>query len=173
MGGQFSQYTQFDQGKCTLGNCDGILKKYGYAPGCQLTPNATYGGWSSAWYSLPGRCPMLQWNDPNKTNCMKHKPGGECKHPDGDAHCTWKVEDAGSIILDELVGIADHDAFCKAGNYEYDDATDKGRGCSFFDNRWDNTANEGRMLQMLQLFRKKHPNMTSNLDLPDPVCDGF
>lgn len=83
------------------------------------------------------------------------------------------MEDAGSITLDELVGIADHAAFCKAGNYEYDDATDKGQGCSFFDNRWDDTANEGRMLQMLQLFRKKHPNMTSNLDLPDPVCDGF
>ena len=40
-----------------------------------------------------------------RCRCMKEFPGGECDEPTGLRNCTFHVEDAGSVSLDELTGL--------------------------------------------------------------------
>merc|ERR1719401_733159 len=43
--------------------------------------------------------------------CVKRMPGGHCKNATGSPDCTYSYEEAGEIMLDELVGIDDYDEF--------------------------------------------------------------
>merc|ERR1712113_944404 len=72
--------------------------------------------------------------------CKAREPGGRCPVPSGTRECTWHLEDAGEIDLDELVGIPNHTAFCKAGNKEFVPHLDHGVGVSF----WDGYRNRAR-----------------------------
>lgn len=194
-GGQLGPYVQFDNGMCTLGNCENVWAQYGYQVGCQRTANShifqngtvaplDYGS-SSIWYSLPGPCPILKYNDPNKKVCsdgdrnpgskfQNPRPGGDwCDNhthaPDGTNACTWSVEDAGEISLDDLAGIADHKAFCAAGNYEFDDDSDVGKGNSFWNYRTSKQHNLDRVTALLRLFALRHPEKDNKL--AEPQCD--
>lgn len=184
-GGQLGPFVQFDMGMCTLGNCENVWAQYGYQVGCQNTARSPDYGDSSVWYSLPGPCPILKYNDPNKKICsdgdrtpgskfQDARPGGAwCDNhthaPDGSNACTWTAEYAGEIDLDELAGITDHLAFCKAEHYEYDDASDVGNGNSFWNNRSSKQHNLNRVLAMMQLFAKRWPEQDNKL--PEPRCD--
>eukprot|EP00929_Paragymnodinium_shiwhaense_P050420 TRINITY_DN25375_c0_g1_i1.p1 TRINITY_DN25375_c0_g1~~TRINITY_DN25375_c0_g1_i1.p1 ORF type:complete len:544 (-),score=81.90 TRINITY_DN25375_c0_g1_i1:123-1754(-) len=171
--GQLGHFVQFDGGKCTVPHCDDNWKQFGYMVGCQLQSGSFhYPG--AAWYSLPGRCTSLRYDDPNKKACMAAHPGGQCASPDSTTHCTWHTEDAGEVSVDELSGIKDHAAFCKAGYWEYDDETDSGNGTSFWNDKADLAQNQRRVLKLLQLFAEKYPGEhTTALALPDPHCDGW
>lgn len=186
----FGRFIQFDKGQCTFGgttgdHCKKEFKDHGYTVGCQKQPNhggvpdqpSDYGV-GNLWYSLPGACPELVFNDPNKKACAAKSPGGSwCgstdaskkQSVDGTNTCTWSVEDAGEISLDDLAGIKDHQKFCDDGNYEYDDATDKGKGCTFWDNKKSKVSNLERVHKVFAAFAKKYPEQ--NNGLADPVCD--
>jgi hypothetical protein len=180
----FGHFTQFDSGQCTLGkdHCKKFFKDKGYNVGCQIqaqvggTPvQATDYGAANVWYSLPGGCPSLKWNDPQKKACAKAEPGGLCAaqptltKPDGTRDCTWKVEKAGEVSLDELAGISDHKQFCADGNYEYEDISDKGKGTTFWDNKTDKQKNLERIEKLKEAFAKKYPESFNGS--PDPICD--
>merc|ERR1712176_768623 len=121
---QFGQFVQFDGGKCTWNDsqCQRIWGKYGYVVGCQKTSLSTANyrsGHRPVWFSLPGRCPSKKWYE--KTDqCKRDEPGGECDSPDGSNTCTWTARRAGEVRVDELTGISDYRAFCRAGNVEFD-----------------------------------------------------
>jgi len=190
--GQFGHFLQFDSGRCSYPNCEDQWKNHGYMVGCQVTPrvggvpvqSADYGS-KSMWYSLPGPCPMLAFNDPSKKVCAQGggsapfeqpRPGGSwCDNrthaPDGSNACTWSAEDAGEISLDELAGIDDHTQFCRERKYEYNDASDRGQGTTFWDGKTDAARNAQRVERMLELFAKRHPEAENML--PEPVCDGW
>merc|ERR1711920_1134697 len=94
--------------------------------------------------------------------------GGACPTALLIGQCSYFVEEAGDIGLDELTGIQDYDAFCKQGNMEYDKATDKGRGMSF----WDGFDDAGKRMWREQMvnnaFQSKYP--TIPLALGEPIC---
>lgn len=104
---------------------------------------------NSYWYSLPGRCPSRRYNDPKKSTedalmrCVR-KPlerGGECpkppckkwwgcmpqpagdpsEFPTGADDCTWRLEEAGEVSLDEMTGIdRDYGGGCSTPGCAYD-----------------------------------------------------
>merc|ERR1712113_1251222 len=111
-----------DSCKCTVPDCSSTWLKYGYVPGCQTVSlnrsSSVYRYDDGIWYSLPGSCPSQDcWTKDGQ--CRAKEPGGRCGEPNGDRSCTWHLEPAGEIRLDELSGISDLQAFCKAGNKEF------------------------------------------------------
>lgn len=119
---------------------------------------------------------------------MKELPGGRCDSANGAPDCTFSVEDAGEIMLDELAGIKDYDHFwngsfidcereVKSGdrlgpcfhNKEFDLEKDKGTGCSFWDGKADVDNATRRMKAVRDLFKKHFPDMPYDLD--EPACD--
>merc|ERR1712060_53327 len=102
--------------------------------------------------------------------------------------CTYAVEEAGEIFLDELAGIDDYHAFwfesryaCKravaAGNRsgpcvyndEYNWHLDKGIGNSFWNGRLDPVRCEARVRAAQALFAKRFPDVP--VELEAPLCD--
>lgn len=177
---QIGHFTQFDGGRCTEPTPEDCPKvnwePYGYMVGCQKQAFQKYYAnpeeYGCYWYSLPGACPSMTHTDKTKA-CMESEPGGRCAAPDGSRTCTWTYEDAGEVLLDDLSGIKDLKAFCDAGNYEYDDATDSGKGTTFWNDKLNATRGKERVLKLLQLFASNYPTNQSALELPDPVCDGW
>merc|ERR1712107_572576 len=55
------------------------------------------------WYSLPGQCPFRDFNSKDEA-CRRAEPGGECASPNGDRTCTYHLEHAGEVTLQELTG---------------------------------------------------------------------
>eukprot|EP00933_Yihiella_yeosuensis_P005785 TRINITY_DN110373_c0_g1_i1.p1 TRINITY_DN110373_c0_g1~~TRINITY_DN110373_c0_g1_i1.p1 ORF type:complete len:531 (+),score=97.78 TRINITY_DN110373_c0_g1_i1:64-1593(+) len=173
---QFGQFVQFDSGQCTWNNtqCETIWNTVGYTVGCQPLDTTNpllplyQGPPAPVWYSLPGRCPSKTFRD-KTPECLKAEPGGNCHAPDGSFDCTWKVEHAGELTLDELSGITDYDQFCKDGKSEYDKFLDKGNGTTFWDKRRDPIASEQRIQHVQNLYKKKYPEFPASL--PDPPCD--
>jgi len=159
------------------------------------------------WYSLPGPCPAKGIPngeiDPDSTNvqvnkyktpeCTQRMPGGLCKagqEPTGAPDCTYSYEDAGEVLLDELVGIEDYDAFWKTSftecarkrsegelpedtvcrhNKEYDPDTDAGVGTDFWNGKHDKEKCAERMDKARALFKQKYPQFPEHLD--EPPCE--
>jgi len=171
-GGQFGHFVQFDYGQCTVPDCKANWwDKYGYMVGCQQQDSTMWKYDESYWYSLPGKCPSQKWND-KTAECIAEEAGGNCSSPDGSSTCTWHVEPAGEVSVDDLSGIKNLAAFCAAGNVEYDPDKDRGRGCSFWDDKFNKTRNQDRVMAMQRLFAKNYPTEDA-LAVPAPMCDGF
>merc|ERR1712228_297405 len=109
----------------------------GYAPGCQhaaFGPVGNYNYTNTIWYSLPGPCTSQPCGSKNP-ECQAREPGGRCAQPNGNHTCTWNYEHAGEIRIDDLLGIQDHQALCRAGKVEYDRTLDQGTMTSFWNGR--------------------------------------
>eukprot|EP00930_Biecheleria_cincta_P076555 TRINITY_DN63765_c0_g1_i1.p1 TRINITY_DN63765_c0_g1~~TRINITY_DN63765_c0_g1_i1.p1 ORF type:complete len:454 (-),score=72.63 TRINITY_DN63765_c0_g1_i1:89-1450(-) len=175
--GQFGHYVAFDSGMCTVPNCThDWWDQFGYSVGCQLQDEQMWKYEDSYWYSLPGRCPSQTWNNKSK-KCLRDEPGGSCARPDGSRKCTWNAEPAGQVSVDALSQIEMSDAWCAAGNIEYDEKTDRGRGTDFWDDKFNSTRNKQRVLRLLQLFASEFDAVEQEWKgsawLPAPQCDGF
>lgn len=154
--------------------------KYGYHVGCNKlgewpfpTSPVYYPG--AVWYSFPGSCPSSQFGR-KSPGCANTDPGGYCpgKVPDGSRACTWNYELAGSISIDELVGIRDYNSFINSGlrgPREYDPSKDRGMRFNWWDGINDPTRNSRRVEAALSLFRAKFPHSTPASQLPEPTCD--
>jgi hypothetical protein len=174
----FAPFAQFGDGRCRSEGCTKWWKDFGYSVGCEvevLMPSE-YGASifyqsrfsNSQWYSLPGRCPTLTNEDPRKfQDCAAEEPGGQCGGPNGTQTCTWKIEDAGKVALDDLIGI-DFDTLCNEEKKEYDQDLDRGEGVTFWDHRHSQPRNAERTRLLLKLFKDKFSNSPYLLD---PVCD--
>lgn len=186
----FAPFMAFDSGKCTVPDADYIFRTDGYVVGCQVqrlemgnyrspvkttarcerVPEDCYG---PIWYSLPGPCPS-QYYDGKTEQCSRAEPGGACatadfKRADG-GECTFRVDDAGEVSLDQLTGITgSYDSFCASGAREYDESTDAGVMMSFWDKKVNETACINRMLAVQSAFAQLYPNMPAHID--PPVCD--
>lgn len=166
--GQFGHFVQFDYGQCTVPDCPNWWEQYGYAVGCQKQDVAKWKYEDSFWYSLPGRCPSQKWSN-KSSDCAEQELGGNCSQPNGTQTCTWHAENAGEVAVNDLSGITDLAAFCAAGNVEYDEETDKGRGCSFWDDKFNASRNKERVLALERHFVKRYGATA----MPEPLCDGF
>lgn len=174
---QFGQFVQFDNGKCIANNsvCSPLWEAHGYVVGCMpldtSNPNAAnYDGPAPVMYSLPGKCPSMEYGQKTK-ECMSSQPGGQCSSPDGDVDCTWKAEPAGEIRIDDLARIADYNLFCKFGGMEYNPASDRGTGMDFWNGRRDAASCRERVARVRQLFQLKYPYW--DVSLGDPPCDSI
>lgn len=186
----------FDEGKCTgpawnaAGQpseevtCDvDSWDKYGYTVGCNDANKQTFPfpTWrvhypQAVWYSMPGPCPSRFW-DEKDDDCKAAEPGGVCQGtPTGQGNCTVSFEDAGSVRIDDVVGIPEdgdpmHQKWCNAGNREYSFHSDKGVNEDFWDGIWDWDKNQKRMDAVADAFAKKYPDMVTEKELPAPTCD--
>lgn len=184
---QFGGFAAFDSGLCTVPDCDRVWKHFGFIVGCQFV-NVGLAGYVSSgmtrvdgnckepfcnspvWYSLPGPCPSERLGA-KTSSCMEQMPGGLCEKATGERNCTYSVEEAGAISLDELVGIEDYPAFFEAGNREYVLTIDGGVGNSFWNGKRDLRKCRNRIAQVKTLFRQKYPHLPACDDLPPPPCD--
>jgi len=119
------------------------------------------------WYSLPGSCPSME-REKKTAACSQDVPGGRCKGLTWDGTCTYQVEPAGEISLDELTGIHNYAAFVKAGGVEYDHKRDAGKHAHFWNGKLDRDQCTWRMQQVLKLFSKKYPQFPESF--PAPPC---
>jgi len=164
----FAPFVAMDGCRCTTPNCPNLWRRYGYAPGCQEQhPGADYYYPLGLWYSLPGPCPSMDcWH--KTSECKARERGGKCASPDGTSECTWHLEPAGEIRLDELAGITDPTTFCKLGNKEYDPHLDRGIGAFFWDGYRNATLCAQRVQAAERLFFSKYPSMP--MSYPTPKC---
>merc|ERR1712039_562142 len=102
-------------------------------------------------------------------SCQSAAPGGECAAPDGTKDCTWNLEDAGEVYLDELAGIDNHVRFCERELVEYNGLTDKGVGTTFWDGKADPEKCKQRMDYVQRLFTLNFPKMRTSYG--EPRCD--
>jgi len=162
------------------------------------------------WFSLPGPCPhlglhflkgnraSLDVNEGKTAECLARMPGGRCRGPGlptGAPDCTYSIEDAGEILLDELAGIEDYNEFwndsfkrCHARlrshhhegvppeeqkkcvrNMEYSGKLDEGVGNSFWNGRLDKEKCSARIRAAQALFKKHYPDLPESLG--QPPCD--
>lgn len=163
----FRNFVQFDKAQCTLPGCDKKYKAEGYNVGCQVQHVHNFGYHDAAWFSWPGTCPSQPHWSKNDA-CKKDEPGGECDKPNGDKDCTYKMEDAGFVYLDELVGLPGkgHDLYkdwCEKGGVEFilhpDMGLWKGKEPThfFWKERPNKDLNSLRTKRMLMMFRAKYP----------------
>ena len=195
--GEFGQYLTMDDGKCHDSKfCD-------YLHGTDNRPDlGPFVGWQnvsnddrnptaqSYWYSLPGICPLLDWN--TKTGkCMDEYESGECPEgtvPDGET-CTWSYTMLGQVSIDELAGItalinpdteepfADAEEFCLAGEVEFerDSKTfDFKQGLPFWEDPLNVTANAARIDALIEAFNDDEDNFALptalELNAANPRC---
>jgi len=160
-------YVAFDRGQCTVPGCEAIWNQNGFAVGCQNVPygqNLTSGrgGLQGHWYSLPGECPSQPIGKKNRT-CIEDSPGGACAKVTGERDCTYHVEPAGEVRLDELTGIKDYGAFCAAGNLEFSTPADRGIHFNFWDGKSDTDRCAWRYNRFMDAFREKYPDLPLTL----------
>lgn len=168
---QFGPYVAFDMGKCTVPNCERLWDKYGYVVGCQtLGPTYTSAttGKAGSWYSLPGPCPNMAFDTPKTDQCILANPGGSCDKVTGARSCTFHIERAGEISLNELVGIQDYREFKSSGKQEYSVLQDQGVGLSFWDGKNDPANCARRVRRAQELFRQHYPERP--VTLAEPPC---
>mmetsp|Transcript_4654 Transcript_4654/g.10279 ORF Transcript_4654/g.10279 Transcript_4654/m.10279 type:complete len:306 (+) Transcript_4654:43-960(+) len=164
---QFGPFLAFDHGQCTVPNATtNYFDKYGYYVGCQTQHGKSYPG-NVYWYSLPGPCPAEKLEEKSWW-CKVTHPGGQCGQPDGGSSCTWHVDSAGEISLNELSGIADYDKFCSEHKREFVVESDKGVGLDFWNGLNDAAQNEKRVEAAKKLFLTKYPEQE---DLATPPCE--
>lgn len=183
---QFGPFVTFNRGQCMLEACDRIWRNFGFVVGCQ-TLNASVGNYlsfnrtrepcltsqqcnSPVVYSLPGSCPCHSYGEKNAA-CIAKMPGGSCGAVSGYRTCTFHVEAAGEIRVDELTGIQDYIEFIQGGGMEYDLLKDKGVGLTFWDGKYDKQKCAWRMDTLRMFFRNKYPNLPDML--PQPPCDFY
>jgi len=162
----------------------GSWDEYGFTVGC-----GNLGEWphadnifatarnypNAAWFSFPGACPQMNYKEATQS-CDIAYPGGMCDDVTGQGNCTYSAEEAGYIMIDELVGItpawSSRRQFCSDCNTE--GGNNWGGGCGM--NWWgpnvnDAAGNAERVKKVLQKFHDKYPNMPTEYDLPPPPCD--
>mmetsp|Transcript_139816 Transcript_139816/g.446088 ORF Transcript_139816/g.446088 Transcript_139816/m.446088 type:complete len:378 (+) Transcript_139816:64-1197(+) len=186
----FGPFVAFDSGRCTVPDCDSMWKTYGFNMGCQplntsrvtyISPFVTHHGgrdcapncYGALWYSLPGACPSMEFEG-KTAECRAEMPGGQCNDPvllgRPGVQCTYFVENAGEVRLDELVGIEDYTHWWAVeGNREYVWHLDHGIGTDFWDGRTDKSKNDERMNKVQEMFRRKYPDMP--ITYGEPPCD--
>jgi len=176
-GMKFGVRFAFDIGRCTgPWYCGQMFQKYGYFVGCNKLGDFPYPDFPTSyakgiWYSLPGACP-LKYLHRKDDRCTASQPGGRCSGvPTGTGTCTYDLEEAGEIDLDELLDIDDYDEFLTGGSREYDPLTDKGVGLSFWNGINDTNASALRVQKASALFSKKYPDDPEDEDMPSPECD--
>jgi len=167
----FGPYFAYDSGKCHVADCNSVFDEYGYTVGCQHIPY-NVGMWAAYcqppfchyahWYSLPGACPEAEF-DQKTEQCKHRRPGGACKKVNGARDCTYNVEDAGEVRLDEL--------YQPSGKLEYNNQTDHGDGVSFWDGIYDPAKCQFRYDTVVEHFKTKYPNQPATL--PEPRCDQY
>ena len=142
--GTVDRFVNFDAGK--------IGKKYGGYPsvGCGKPWYSGVGDPRARFFSLPGRCSGMVWQDKSAA-CLAADPGGECpagKSPTGESGCTWRAEPLGEIFLNELVGINDEQEWCRRWGTEWREHLgthgDRGIGTCFWDQRASPRTSEER-----------------------------
>eukprot|EP00930_Biecheleria_cincta_P037716 TRINITY_DN25917_c0_g1_i1.p1 TRINITY_DN25917_c0_g1~~TRINITY_DN25917_c0_g1_i1.p1 ORF type:complete len:549 (-),score=47.76 TRINITY_DN25917_c0_g1_i1:220-1866(-) len=148
--GQFGPYLTFEEGKCASPECSETFHRYGQVVGC--LPWSPYQGGHG--YG-------------NTTQAYSFPKAGRCATPDGSETCTWHLEPAGELCLDELEGIDSYEKFCAAGGIEYDQSKDGGSGCAFWDDQDSEVANAGRIAKLQQRFLELAPKV----NMPEPLCD--
>jgi len=170
----FDLYRQFDKGKCTHAQCEQTFEEIGYAVGCiKNDVNVANYTPSPVWYDLPGPCPSKEWDQKTEV-CMNNEPGGECPAHSpvtGEPDCTWKLVNAGHVMLDELSGIESYEQFCDEGKKEYVRANDTGVGFHFWDGKHNAAMCTTRMNLVQMKFKEKYPYLP--LHLGEPECDGY
>lgn len=200
-GMNFGARVAFDRGACTGAfrgrqDCKPVWATYGYIVGCNILGKGPYPSCppygsdngevfcpieypGAAWYSMPGPCPDLEFNQCSDA-AKAAAPGGHCEGPPtGSRDCTWTYETAGEINIDKLVGISrkysSHMDFCKSGCLEYvkygGHDRDRGRCVDFWDRMHDEVKNRWRMGQVDNMFKEKYPDVPSDAELPAPPCD--
>lgn len=163
----FTNFVQFDKAKCTVPGCDGVYKQEGFNVGCQVQQVEQFGYRDAAWFSFPGTCPSQEFSA--KTDkCMKDEPGGSCIKqkvavPTGEPDCTYHMEEAGVILVDDLVGIGGgYKAWCEAGGIEFilHPETWKGKPATidFWRERMNVDLNALRTRKLVKMFRDKYPD---------------
>jgi len=170
---KFDSFVAMDQAKCTVPKCTELhWDPYGYVVGCQPNNVVTVAvPGAPVWYSLPGTCPSKFYYEKTAA-CNAEQPGGACPTSDvtGTRNCTYFLERAGEIRLDELSGIQNYNEVCEqTGQREYDVFTDRGHGSDFWDGKQDAKAGEQRMKRINDLFLEKFPQQEYSLD--DPLCE--
>eukprot|EP00406_Dinophysis_acuminata_P066457 CAMPEP_0179269114 /NCGR_PEP_ID=MMETSP0797-20121207/30793_1 /TAXON_ID=47934 /ORGANISM="Dinophysis acuminata, Strain DAEP01" /LENGTH=425 /DNA_ID=CAMNT_0020977425 /DNA_START=28 /DNA_END=1302 /DNA_ORIENTATION=+ len=164
---QFGPFVAFDAGRCTVPACDQLWNKYGFVVGCQYldpvvasytrqvpcVPPSCHAGF---WYSLPGPCPSADLMTKSEA-CVQALPGGSCSHVTGVRDCTYAVEGAGEVDLNEFSFIDNYTEFIEAGRVEYNPATDTGVGFTFWDGKHDQSRCQWRMDRLQRHFVEKYP----------------
>jgi hypothetical protein len=142
------------------------------------------------WYSLPGECPTRPEDDTDSSEgkdsaCRAAMPGGRCdQDPTGAPDCTYRMEDAGEIFLNELAGFEDQEAYDtwwqnntgheNWNNVEYllnrPDGTlyDRGVNWTWWDQKFDEDRCNERMARAERLFAERYPHFG---ELQEPPCD--
>jgi hypothetical protein len=181
-GRQFGPYVEFDRhGRCVVPECDKFWAEFGFPVGCQLR---TFEGFAygtsgpvhvtdqvaeaaSAEYSLPGLCPSGACSGGAEAAQV---PGGACTVVTGAPDCTYHVEEAGSVGVDELMGVTDPAPFRRGSRRMYDPETDEGIGCSFWDGRSVARQCASRVSKVKSIFKSKYHLPDCDLLAP-PLCD--
>jgi len=179
---QYGPYVAFDAGQCTVPNCAQIWQKYGQVVGCQHIPYnvGVYAAYcrppncrQAHWYSLPGKCPsQTLWA--KTPDCIAQEPTGACpigSPVTGERGCTYHIEQAGELLLDEIYYVGNVQAFCAGRKMEYNNQTDHGVGISFWDGIYDPAKCTDRLNTVRAKFKAKYPDMPASLD--EPRCDWF
>jgi len=181
---QFGPYSAFDSGRCGVKGCEKNYEKYGNVIGCQHIPynsglfaayceqpNCGY----AQWYSFPGTCLKEPWGLKTES-CKAEHPGGFCSGSKvtGERDCTYKIEDAGEVYLDELYKTVTEyypwKEFCKS-ELEYNNQTDYGIGVKFWNGIYNPAKCRHRYKKIIKKFKKKYPKMPATL--PEPRCDFY
>lgn len=182
LGMDFGVMNEFDITKCTGPfQCDNFIR-FGYAVGCEdwregSPANFPHQKWNSlnvypntSWFSFPGACPMSGLGDKSH-KCELEQPGGACPEgirPSGTGDCTYTMEDAGEIKLDDMVGMSSYKEFIAKGGREFDPITDQGVHLNFWDGKLDDVLANQRTEHMISLFDSKYPDEKT---IHAPACN--
>jgi len=174
--------TQFSNGYTDRDAFDGSVNV-----GCK---KEDYAGLQGYGYSLPGRCPFsLDFNsiynqyqnggdayynqygsNPVVNGCFQTQQSGlcDCTQKVGTGSCSYHVEDAGEVYLNDLSGInTDYNSWCAAGNVEYNTREDRGFGTSFWNGKNDKANAARRVEAVKRAFAQKYPHLPTNLGVED------
>ena len=94
--------------------------------------------------------------------------GGMCEDLAQSRRCTYSVDFAGELFLDDLEGVKDFKHWQSQGNREYDASTDKGTGTSFWNFRANSAWCDRRTARVHELFKQRYPLLPR--ELPAPAC---
>merc|ERR1712154_587486 len=93
----------------------------------------------------------------------------------GQGNCTYHVEDAGELDIDELVGIkprwSSRAEFCRQCKTEGGLWKNGGCGLHFWDDMMDKRKGAERVQKAREAFNKKYPHMPPDESLLAPPCD--
>jgi hypothetical protein len=77
----------------------------------------------------------------------------------GARDCTYRVEEAGEVSIDELTGIKNYTSFCAENSLEFDKHTDRGVNSRFWDGFHQMPMCRHRIRMLNEAFRKKYPHL--------------